>query len=211
LVVTNLPIFELPSKSKIQKNNADVQCQFINNNLCKGEIIYFVPKTMVCCCCWRTKKNQAPPLVALDPQSVQDYEDLIHVAQKREIKLTIRKGTQAGVAAGLCVMTGVIFAGPVGAAVGGAVGTSLAVSMSKNVVPLNELLAQTPVEKRAEVMKVFQECFREEFTDTINSSPELKLLVGGMSIFGIVRYMVDRDIIQNEQLERLDGILKKIE
>jgi len=143
-------------------------------------------------------------------QEQQDYEDLQYLSRKREIKVTIRKGTQAGVAAGLSVMAGVIVAGPVGAMVGGALGTAMAVSIAKDVVSLNQLLEETPPEKRHEVLKNFNESFKEEFLDTINGSPELKLLLGGASIFGIVRYMVDREFLQNEQLERLDGIMRKI-
>uniref|UniRef100_A0A7S1UPU4 Uncharacterized protein n=1 Tax=Grammatophora oceanica TaxID=210454 RepID=A0A7S1UPU4_9STRA len=149
-------------------------------------------------------------LMPVDPQDVQDYEDLEYIARKREIKVTIRKGTQAGVAAGLSVMAGVIVAGPVGAVVGGAVGTAMAASIAKNVVPLNQLLEETPPHKRKEILKCFHESFKEEFVDTIQGSPELKLLMGGTSIFGVVRYMVDREMIQSEQLERLDGILKHI-
>jgi len=146
----------------------------------------------------------------MDAQERQDYEDLEHIAMKREIKVTIRKGTQAGLAAGLCVMAGVIVAGPYGAAVGGAAGTAMAMKISKNVVPLNELLANTPVHKRHEVLRVFRESFQEEFLDTIQNSPELKLLLGGGSIFGVVRYMLNKDMIQNEQLQKLDGILNHV-
>jgi hypothetical protein len=172
--------------------------------------------TMCALCCCSTKKQKvnrskdSELLTALTPQEHQDYEDIQHLARKREIKVTIRKGTQAGVAAGLSVMAGTIIAGPVGAAVGGAVGTAMAMSISKNVVGLNELLEKTPPHKRRELMVVFQESFKEEFMDTINGSPELKLLMGGMSIFGVVRYMVDREILQNDQLEKVDGILRKV-
>ena len=147
---------------------------------------------------------------AMDPQEKQDYEDLQHVARKREIKVTIRKGTQAGVAAGLSVMAGVIVAGPMGAMVGGAIGTAMAARIAKNVVSLNDLLDQTPPGKRREVIQVFNESFKEEFLDTIQSSPELRLVMGGMSIFGVVRYMVDRELMQGEQLAKLDGILKRV-
>ena len=148
--------------------------------------------------------------VVSNPQEQQDYEDLQHLARKREIKVTIRRGTQAGVAAGLSVMAGVIVAGPVGAVVGGAVGTAMAASIAKNVVPLNQLLEQTPPAKRREVLDAFRESFKEEFTDTIMHNPELKLLMGGASIFGVVRYMVDRELLQNEQVERLDRLLKHV-
>lgn len=149
-------------------------------------------------------------VAAMDPQEKQDYEDLQHVARKREIKVTIRKGTQAGVAAGLSVMAGVIVAGPMGAMVGGAIGTAMAARIAKNVVSLNDLLDQTPPGKRREVIQVFNESFKEEFLDTIQSSPELRLVMGGMSIFGVVRYMVDRELMQGEQLAKLDGILKRV-
>lgn len=150
------------------------------------------------------------PLVFANPQEQQDYEDLQHVARKREIRVTIRKGTQAGVAAGLSVMAGVIVAGPVGAVVGGAVGTAMAASISRNVVSLNDLLDQTPPAKRRDVLKAFHESFKEEFMDTITNNPELKLLMGGASIFGVVRYMVDRELLQNDQLARLDRVLKHV-
>jgi len=108
------------------------------------------------------------------------------------------------------VMAGVIVAGPMGAAVCGAAGTAMAMKMSKDVVPLKDLLENTPVHKRPEILRVFRESFQEEFIETVNSSPELKLLFGGMSIFGVVRYMIDKDLLQNEQLERLDGLLKHV-
>mmetsp|Transcript_2916 Transcript_2916/g.4722 ORF Transcript_2916/g.4722 Transcript_2916/m.4722 type:complete len:183 (+) Transcript_2916:84-632(+) len=175
-------------------------------------------------CCRSSKKNskvqsgwassnstkQEALVAAADPQEQQDYEDLQHLAQKREIKVTIRKGTQAGVAAGLSVMTGVIVAGPVGAVLGGAIGTAMAARIAKNVVSLNDLLEDTPPEKRRQVIQVFHESFKEEFLDTIQNNPELRLLIGGMSIFGVLRYMVDRNVMQNDQLEKLDGILKHV-
>lgn len=147
---------------------------------------------------------------AANVQYQQDYEDLTYLAKKREIRCTIRKSTQAGVAAGLSVMAGTLVAGPVGAMAGGAVGTALAASISKNVVPLNELLEQTPPEKRGEIIKLFNESFKEEFMETIKDSPELKLLLSGHSPLGVVRYMVDRDLIKSDRLEKLDGILKRV-
>lgn len=146
----------------------------------------------------------------LNPEEQKEYEDVEYLAQKRDIKVTIRKSTQAGLAAGLTVMAGVLVAGPVGAAVGGAVGTALATNIAKDVVPLNTLLANTPTEKRGEILRVFRESFKEEFLDTIQGSPELKLMLGGMSIFGVVRYMMDREMIDNEQLKRMDGILRYV-
>ena len=118
----------------------------------------------------------------------KDYEDLQHIAMKREIKITMKKSTQAGIAAGLSVMAGVLVAGPVGAVVGGAVGTAMAAKLAKDVVPLTTLLDQTPKENRLEVMNLFRVAFQEEFTETIDSSPELKLLLGGATILGVVRY-----------------------
>jgi hypothetical protein len=146
----------------------------------------------------------------ISPEEQKDYEDLQYLSKKREIKVTIRKGTQAGVAAGLSVMAGVIIAGPLGAAAGGALGTAMAMSISKNVVSLSDLLEQTPREKRHEVLQLFNESFREEFLETIQGNPELRLLLGGASIFGVMRYMVDRELLQNEQLEALDGILRRV-
>jgi adenylosuccinate synthase len=143
-------------------------------------------------------------------QEQKDYEDLQHMARKREIKVTIRKGTQAGVAAGLSVMAGVIVAGPVGAVVGGAVGTAMAARISRNVVSLNELLEKTPVAKRREVLTAFHQSFKEEFMDTIANNPELKLLMGGTSIFGVMRYMVDRELLKNDQMEKLDRVLRRV-
>ena len=71
-------------------------------------------------------------------------------------------------------------------------------------------LEQTPPGSRREIMSLFNESFKEEFMETIQSSPELKLIMGGASIFGVVRYMVDRELLQNDQLKRLDGIMRKI-
>jgi hypothetical protein len=140
----------------------------------------------------------------------KDYKDLEHIARKREIRVTIRKGTQAGVAAGLTVMTGVIMAGPVGAIIGGAIGTAVASRMAKNVVSLNDLLQATPAEKRKEVLAAFHESFQDEFNESIRQNPELKLLMSGTSIFGVTRYMLDRELLKDDQLKRLDGILKRI-
>lgn len=145
-----------------------------------------------------------------DDVSTTDFEDLQHIARKREIRITVRRGTQAGVAAGLSVMAGVIIAGPVGALVGGIAGTAMAHRMSLNVVSLNDLLIATPASKRHEILKVFSESFKEEFLDTIQNNPEVRLLMNGASIIGIVRYMVDREMLQNEQLTKVDTILKKI-
>lgn len=172
------------------------------------------------CCCqpgsgkYKTKvdvdSKQQELINAGDPQALQDYDDLKYLAQKREIKVTIRKGTQAGVAAGLAVMAGTIVAGPVGAVAGGAVGTAMAARIAKNVVSLNDLLDETPPQKRGEVLTAFNESFKEEFMDTIQNNAELRLLMGGASIFGVVRYMVDKELLQGENLEKLDGVLKKI-
>lgn len=173
---------------------------------------------MSCClCCGGNTKKETkasplvpPPASPLTPEQEKEYEDLVHLATVREIRCTIRTSTQAGLAAGLSVMAGTLVAGPVGAAAGGAVGTALAVSMSKNIVPLNKLLEQTPPEKRGEVIKLLNEAFKEEFIETIEGNPELKLLLNGRTPLGVVRYMVDRDLIKNDKLEKLDGILSKV-
>ncbi|KAL7526590.1 hypothetical protein ACHAWF_001834 [Thalassiosira exigua] len=143
-------------------------------------------------------------------QNAQDYEDLQYLAMKREIRVTIRTSTKAGIAAGLSVMAGTIVAGPAGAVAGGAVGTAIATKIAKDIVPLNELLEKTPPDRRGEVVRCFNEAFREEFVDTIESSPELKLIMAGHSPLGVVRYMVDRDLVKSEKLEKLDGILRKV-
>ena len=188
------------------------------------------PPRMLCCwlCCpspenasgdeeeGRSKQEHLLPehAAAAAAAAVQDddadFEHLQHLAMKRDIKVTIQKGTQAGIVAGLSVMTGVIVAGPVGAVAGGAVGTAMAAHMARNVVPLQTLLQQTPPAKRHEVLQMFRESFREEFTETIQGSPELKLLLGGMTVLAVMRYAVDRNLLQNEQLERMDGILRKV-
>lgn len=146
----------------------------------------------------------------LTEEEEKDYENLVYIAQKREIKITIQKGTQAGVVAGLMVMGGVIVAGPVGAAVGGAAGTALAMSMSSGVVSLSELLSQTPAEKRGEVYRVFSETMKEEFQNGFTDNPELRLLMSGGSIIAVTRYALDKDLIENEKLEKLDNILRMI-
>ena len=159
-----------------------------------------------------TNKPQAgTSIVPVDDyHQTKDYDDLIYIATKREIKVTIQTSTKAGIAAGLAVMSGTLVAGPVGAAVGGAVGTVMAVSMSRNTIGLNQLLQDTPPEKRGEIIKLFTQSFKEEFNDAINSNAELKLLVGGMTPIGMIRYMVERNILQNEQVQKLDTILSKI-
>mmetsp|Transcript_43867 Transcript_43867/g.74882 ORF Transcript_43867/g.74882 Transcript_43867/m.74882 type:complete len:216 (+) Transcript_43867:241-888(+) len=146
----------------------------------------------------------------LTAEQVADYENLQYLATKREIQCTIRKSTKAGLAAGISVMAGTLVAGPAGSVAGGAVGTALAAKISKDVVPLNKLLEETPPAKRGEVLKLYNEAFKEEFMDTIQNSPELKLLVSSHSPLSIVRYMVDRDLIKSEKLKKLDGILKKV-
>lgn len=148
--------------------------------------------------------------LSTNENSLEDYEDLEHLARVRQIRVTIQKGTKAGIAAGLTVTAGTIMAGPVGAIVGGAIGTAMAAKIAKDVVPLNELLANTPPADRQKVLDSFNQAFKEEFLETIQNSPELKLILSGKSIFGVVRYMVDRDLIKTEKLDKLDGILKKI-
>jgi len=156
------------------------------------------------------KPKSAIESSSLTPEQAAEYEDLEHIAKKREIRCTIRTSTQAGLAAGISVMAGTIVAGPAGAVAGGALGTALAAKLSKNVVPMNKILADTPPGKRAEVVKIFNEAFKEEFMDTIDSSPELKLLLRGRHPIGVVRYMVDRDLIKDDKLKKLDGILSKV-
>jgi hypothetical protein len=155
-------------------------------------------------------QTAAAAAYAASVQDQQDYEDLQYLATKRAIRVTIRTSTKAGVAAGLSVMAGTLVAGPVGAVAGGAVGTALAASVSKNVVPLNKLLDQTPPSERKEVLRIFNEAFKDEFVETIQDSPELKLLLSGHSPLGVVRYMVERDLIKSDKLGKLDKILKKV-
>ena len=140
----------------------------------------------------------------------KDYQDLIYLADKRQVQITVQAGTKAGIAAGLCVMAGVIVAGPVGAAVGGTVGTAMAMNLSKNVVGLKKLLEDTPRERRPEIIAMFGETFKEEFMETINGNPELKLLLGAATPIRVVRYMVERGIIQDEGLKRVDMILSRV-
>ena len=197
----------------------------------------FFPSTIImccfrlcCCCCFpRSKKDNATSTVPLTEEEKRiaelkqqalkapltaeeekDYDNLVYIAQKREIRVTIQKGTQAGLAAGLMVMGGVIVAGPVGAVVGGAAGTALAASISQGVVSLSELLNQTPAAKRGEVYRCFSEAMKEEFQDGFTENPELRLLMGGGSIVSVMRYALDKDLVENEKLEKLDIILKKI-
>ena len=182
------------------------------------------------CCCRRRKQpapaNQDAPLTEeekriqdlkqqqlkqpLTSEEEADFANLVYIAQKRDIRVTIQRGMQAGLAAGLCVAGGVIVAGPVGALAGGAVGTALAASISKNVVSLHDLLEQTPREKRGEVYRVFSDAMREEFQDGFTENPELRLLMGGGSIISVMRYCLDKDLIENDKLEKLDNILKTI-
>ena len=132
------------------------------------------------------------------------------MAQKREIKVTtIRKSTTAGVAAG----HGGAYWWPVRrvpSSVERLVPPVMAAKMAQNVVSLNDLLAATESSERHQVLGIFRECFREEFLESIQNQPELKLILGGGTIFGVMRYMVERDMLHNEQLEKLDRILRKI-
>ena len=45
-------------------------------------------------------------VLSSDENSLKDYEDLEHIAQVRQIRVTIQKGTRAGIAAGLTVTAG---------------------------------------------------------------------------------------------------------
>jgi len=140
----------------------------------------------------------------------QEYEDLLYLARVRAVKVTVNKATMAGLVAGLCVMAGVVVAGPVGAAAGGAVGTAVAMRHAEGVLTLTKLLEDTPPKKRGEVCKIFAEALKEEFEETIRSNPELKVIMGAGSPVHVVRYMVERDIIKNDQMKRMDTILSKI-
>jgi len=136
-----------------------------------------------------------------------DYHDLEYIAQKRALQITIRMSTKAGLAAGLSVTAGTLMAGPPGALVGGVLGTMLATHMAKQTVPLTQLLKDTPTERRGQVLQLFRETFQDEFLQTVNGSPELKLLLSGGSIFGVVRYLADKELVSSE---RLDAVMKKI-
>lgn len=193
--------------------------------------------TYYCCCRGRNKKPAAggstnnnnatgEPLTAedirlqelrnqelkapLNEEEAKDFQNLVYIAQKRDIRVTIQKGTQAGLAAGLCVMGGVIVAGPVGAMAGGAVGTALAASISRNVVSLSELLDQTPANQKGEVYRLFNEAMREEFQQGFTDNPELRVLMSGCSVVSVMRYALDKDLVESDKLEKLDVILKKI-
>jgi len=95
--------------------------------------------------------------------------------------------------------------------VGGGIATGLAISLSKNVVSLKDLLQDTPPDKRRQVYELFAKAIREEFQDGFLENPELNLMLGGGTVISVVRYCLDRDIIENEKLEKLDGILRKIQ
>lgn len=140
----------------------------------------------------------------------QEYEDLLYLARVRAVKLTVNKSTQAGLMAGLCVMAGVLVAGPVGAAAGGAVGTAVAVRHSQGVLTLTELLRNTPPHQRGEVCRIFGQALKEEFDDTVQNNPELRLILAGASPVHVARYLVEKDIIESEGLKRLDAVLSKI-
>jgi len=143
-------------------------------------------------------------------QEEEDFENLMYIAQKRNVQVTVQKGTQAGVAAGICVCGGILVGGPVGAVVGGAIGTLLAAKMSKRVVSLKQMLKETPRGKRRQVYRVFKEAIREELEGGFSEIPELKLLLGGGSIMSVTRYCLDRDMMEREKLERLDRVLQKV-
>ena len=71
------------------------------------------------------------------------------------------------------------------------------------------MLKQTPLGEKRKVFKVFSEAMKEEFQDGFQENPELKLLLGGGGIIGVMRYCLDRDMIESERLEKLDLLLKK--
>ena len=137
-----------------------------------------------------------------------EYENLIYIAQKRNVRVTVQKSTQAGIAAGLCVMGGTIIAGPVGALAGGTVGTVMAASIARHVVPLYQLLEQTPPEQRTEVYHMYAQAIRDEFQNGFVENPELRLVMGGGSITSVLRYAMDRNMMEREKLEKLDALLK---
>jgi hypothetical protein len=60
------------------------------------------------------------------------------------------------------------------------------------------------------VYRVFSEALKEEFQDGFQENPELRVLLGGGTILSVLRYCLDRDLIENEKLERMDNILRKI-
>ena len=101
-------------------------------------------------------------------------------------------------------------AGPVGALAGGAMGTALAASISRHVVSLSDLLVDTPADRKGEVYRLFSEAMKEEFQDAFTQNSELRLLMGGGSIISVMRYALDKDLIETEKLEKLDVILKRI-
>ena len=140
----------------------------------------------------------------------QDFADLQHLAAERETRQTIQKGIQAGLVAGLFVMTGGIVAGPVGAVAGGAFSSAMVSHLSRDVFSLNQLLEQTPPERRRDILQMFRRSFQEEFNEAIQNNPELKLLTDGATILGIMRYAVDMQLFKNDQLQRVDGILCKL-
>lgn len=156
-----------------------------------------------------TRKKNDTAEKNLTAEEEKEFDDLVHIAQKRNVKITVKKGTQAGFAAGLCIMGGTVVGGPVGAVVGGVIGTGIATKISKQVVSLKQISKETPRGKRLQVYKVFSEALQEEFHDGFQENPELKLLLGGGSIIGVMRYCLDRDMIESDRLERLDGILKR--
>ena len=101
-------------------------------------------------------------------------------------------------------------AGPVGALAGGAMGTALAASISRHVVSLSDLLVDTPADRKGEVYRLFSEAMQEAFQDGFTQNSELRLLMGGGSIISVMRYALDKDLIETEKLEKLDVILKRI-
>ena len=154
------------------------------------------------------------PLLLLTPQTVetQDFFHLQHLVAEREHKLTLFKGAQAGLVAGLSVMMGGALGGPIGAVVGGGFAMTMAAHVAKDVVSLHQMLQDIPPERRNQVLQMSSDSFRREFTEAIEGTPELRLLSedDDASILGMMRYGVDRHLFKDEQLERVDGILRKV-
>lgn len=157
--------------------------------------------------------NSEQPCLLSKEDEEEDYEHLIHIAQKRNVQVTVQKGTKAGIITGLLVMGGVIIAGPVGAVVGGAIGTGLAATViSRKVVSVQSLLQETPRAQRREVYRVFSEAIQAEFRQGFQSNPDLHYLLSkkkGMVTMSVLKYCLDRKMMDREKLQKLDGILTK--
>ena len=177
------------------------------NNATKTNIMSTTPEEQQMVDRINAKQQSGQPLTE---EELKDYENLIYISNKRQIKVTVKTSVKGGMIAGLCVMSGILVAGPVGAIVGGTIGTAAAANMSTSVITLTQLLEQTPNEKRGEVYRIFQESLKEEFQDGFTENPELRLLLSGGTIMSVMRYCLDRNLIENEKLQKLDAILSKV-